>query len=132
MTWIEPELVVHQSAKELLLAFWSSTDVDLGDIEKSTMGGFTPDGKQVSMTFQQNVEAIERMGYWGFADCPKHKVHIWVGEKVSPAETIFLLGHELGHLLGKPHDDELMEEERADEYGVAAQVAWKWLTQLKK
>lgn len=66
------------------------------------------------------IEHIKRMGMWGFAASkPRPKeIHYWYKKGQSKEAVAFLLGHEVGHHLGKPVKG-WKEEHRADTYGTA-------------
>lgn len=63
------------------------------------------------------VAAIEREGIWAFVETRKKPpiIHWWDDDKRTVAECARVLGHELGHISGKPKKG-ITEEWRADEY----------------
>lgn len=71
---------------------------------------------------------IVDMGVWAFA-ARKSKVptvHYWAARDVDPLHLAYVLGHEVGHLSGRPlrsRRNAWREELRADEYGAAAFLA---------
>jgi hypothetical protein len=69
------------------------------------------------------VRELERNGMHA---CVIHSspplVRYWHDGKRPPEELAFMLGHELGHVSGKPKRNDEAEEDRADEYGLVARA----------
>lgn len=74
------------------------------------------------------ASTIRNEGMWAFVETKRKPplVHWWHDGKRSTKELAHLLGHEVGHITGKPLKSGMSEELRADEYGrVAALVVQK-------
>lgn len=68
---------------------------------------------------------IVRSGMWAFTDVQGEPpvVRYWHAESIKPELVAAMLGHELGHAVGRKERGHAAEEARADEYGrVAAEV----------
>lgn len=81
------------------------------------------------------LESLQRDKMWAFVDSKATPavVHYWC-DGVDPLELAFMLGHELGHLSGKPlvsRRNFLREELRANEYGAVAREVFKVLKKEK-
>lgn len=127
--------LVRYESPELLLGAFASTPDEVNTFEDiADMTAQNLDGDEVICSPTEMVESIRKMGMWGFADA-ESTVHFWVDPNASPADVMFFLGHEIGHLsgtalpqVGKPED--IAEEQRADEYGNAAKLAYQWMNEL--
>jgi hypothetical protein len=77
------------------------------------------------------LEGIRSMGVWAFCEtrakpCPV--VHYWASPDADKAHVAYVLGHEVGHISGRPlrsRRNAWAEELRADEYGAAAYLAMR-------
>ena len=70
------------------------------------------------------TKEIESRGMWAYVVVGAVPVvHYWAAPSQSEDQIAFMLGHELGHVTGKPYKNAGMEEDRADLFGsVAAEV----------
>lgn len=84
---------------------------------------------------KRKLEQVKRMGMWAFVLIPEDEdemcvVHFWHRKDQDPRAIAMMLGHELGHIAdGGPKDKVLGyhgEENRADEFGRAAQEAMSY------
>ncbi len=87
------------------------------------------------------LKKVRRKGMWAFVDIPQDQdgnidddgecvIHYWHRADQDPRRVIFLLGHELGHIAdgGPKHPPgDMAEENRADEFGGVAAVAFGML-----
>lgn len=84
------------------------------------------------------LRAVEEVGLWAFCDtlakpCPV--VHYWHAEGVDRGHLAYVLGHEVGHVSGRPlrsPRNAWREELRADEYGAAAYLALQHVLEAVK
>lgn len=110
----------HRSARALLDEFFRD------------MGGFDNIREAPAML----ATTLEE-GLWAFAatrakPCPV--VHYWARRDVDRLKLAFVLGHEVGHVSGRPlksRRNDWREELRADEYGAAAFLAMREVLSLK-
>lgn len=131
------KLVRHETPESILAAYWHADEngLTVEELLASELTGSTEGGEEITCTVSDELDAIKRMGFWGYAT-PDNEIHVWVSEDASPAGVMFFLGHEIGHRSGMPVDtgnplqDEANEERRADEYGKAAMQAYEWLKEL--
>jgi len=79
------------------------------------------------------LRSIKRNRMWAFVDLHAPGlppvVHYWHAANVRADRLAFMLGHELGHTVGKRSKFHRLEEDRADEYG---RVAHAVLLRLRK
>lgn len=73
------------------------------------------DGESMPEAMLKQLESCGMHAYSGNGE-----VHFWHDGKRTPAELAMLIGHELGHLVGKPARGFKAEEDRADDYGRVA------------
>lgn len=104
-------------------------DMDFEEFKKSDFGGLDQNKKEVKFSYQQQKEGIQFVGYWGWVDENK-VIHYWVGKQVSIEELIHFFAHEIGHRTGTPIKDNYKEEMRAEGYGHAATLAFKFAKQV--
>lgn len=131
------KLVRHETPESILSAYWHADEngLTIEELLASDLTGNTEGGEEITCSVRDELEAINRLGFWGYA-APNGEIHVWVSERSIPAAVMFFLGHEIGHRSGKqvdtgnPVQDEADEERRADEYGMAAMLAFKWLHEL--
>ncbi|MCR4146617.1 hypothetical protein, partial [Alcaligenes faecalis] len=64
---------------------------------------------------------------WGCADTDTNQIHVWAAPDVDRALLIHMLAHEIGHLTGEPHPDDIQEELRAETFGKVAALAYHML-----
>lgn len=88
---------------------------------------------------EKKIKRILKEGMWAFVDIPVNEdeeceVHLWFRKDQDPRLVALMIGHELGHIAdGGPKDDVIghdEEENRADEFGRAAQEAVTMLLQI--
>ena len=81
---------------------------------------------------KRKLKSIRRDGMWAFVEIPPEslgqpcEVHYWHRANKSPLDVAMMLGHELGHIGDGGPKEELGyrgEEDRADEFGLAAEGA---------
>lgn len=103
----------HRTAKSLVEAFVELAHSKFSDLDK------------------QYVSAAESNGMWAFVRLSKiPHIHYWYKPGADVLEVAFMLGHEIGHVSGKPlesYKNAWREEERADEYGIAVKEVLKRL-----
>lgn len=81
--------------------------------------------------FRNIVADIVHNGMWAFVDRrakPSPLVHYWHEADANPFHLAYMLGHEIGHVSGRPLVSKRRgwkEEARADAYGAAAMLAFK-------
>lgn len=72
------------------------------------------------------LKAVEELDVWAFASRNERVVRYWARPDANPLHVAYVLGHEVGHLSGRPYKSrrkDWAEEMRADEYGAAAFLA---------
>lgn len=106
----------HKSPKSLATAFTKGMGLKPSDLRLGHKEGETI------------VQAVEREKIWAFVDknVTPPVVHYWYSSQVPMTEVAFVLGHELGHLSGKPLKS-WREEPRANEYGDVAALVFSHL-----
>ena len=123
----------YDSIDEILYASFAIDypDMDFEEFKKSDFGGLDQDEKELKFTYEQHKEGIEFAGLWGWISEDK-VIHYWVGKVIPMEELIHFLAHEIGHRTGIPIKDNYKEEMRAEGYGHAATLAYKFATQISK
>lgn len=123
----------YDSIDEILYASFAIDypDMDFEEFKKSDFGGLDQNQKEVKFTYEQQKEGIEFAGLWGWISEDK-VIHYWVGKVIPMEELIHFLAHEIGHRTGIPIKDNYKEEMRAEGYGHAATLAYKFATQISK
>lgn len=121
----------YDSIDEILYASFAIDypDIDSEEFKKSDFGGTDQNENEVKFTYQQHVDGIKEQGYWGWVSEDK-VIHYWVGKKVPIEELIHFFGHEIGHQTGIQIKDDFQEEMRAEGYGHAAVLAYKFATEI--
>lgn len=74
------------------------------------------------------LKAVRECGLWAFCmtEAKPPVVHYWHAADANRAHLVYVLGHEVGHVSGRPlrsMRNAWREECRADEYGAAAYLA---------
>lgn len=141
----EFKLQQYTTIEELECVHWDNqiTIDDLKDDKIDCYGTIDQNGNESVMSWQDMKKSCEQMGYWGFADSRDNTIHFWLKEdyKISFEELLFFFGHEMGHLMKggiKPSEEDYSEnseehwkeEERADEYGYVAKMAYKFTNEI--
>jgi hypothetical protein len=125
----------HETAEALLRTFWSFALEPGEDPATFEMGALDEHGNEVELSWETQLESLNRMGFWGYADYSQWTVHMWARPDVPEEVLMAFLGHEVGHFLN-PHDTsspdlpaEVAEEEKVDGYGEVAAQAFRLLKQ---
>lgn len=107
-----PRSILRQYTKE---SGWKLEDIQFGDLSG-----------QHEITASGMDEMIVDQGFWGFTETHASPpiIHFWSDGKQSEEMLTRFFGHEMGHNLGEPLEDE-EEEYRADDYGYVAVLASK-------
>lgn len=107
-----PRAVLRQYTKE---SGWKLEDIRFGDITG-----------QHEDSADTMIEMIREQGLWGFTETHAKPpiIHFWHDGKQTEEHLTKFFGHEMGHNLGEPLEDE-EEEYRADDYGHVAVLAAK-------
>lgn len=123
----------YDTVDEILYASFAIDypDMDFEEFKKSDFGGLDQDQKELKITYEQQVDGIKSMGYWGWVSEDK-VIHYWVGKKVPIEELIHFMAHEIGHRTGIPIKDDFQEEMRAEGYGEAATLAYKFAKEISE
>lgn len=123
-TWTTPLRIKWKRypTVEALHAMWPDEDIEMSD------------GSVWS--WRKYLDSIKRMGMHAFTEQGRKVpvVHYWHDGRRKTEELIFMLAHEIGHNLGRPLrgldiKTQCREEDRADEYALAAREAFM---QVKK
>ncbi len=123
----------YDSVDEILYASFAVDfpDMDFEEFKNSDFGGLDENQKEVPLTYKSQIDGIKNMGYWGWVDEDK-VIHYWAGKKVPIEELIHFFGHEIGHRTGTIIEDNFQEEMRAEGYGEAATLAYKFAKQVSE
>ena len=110
----------YRSPRALLRAFTKESGWKLEDITFGDMTGQHDDSADAM------VETIREQGLWGYTETHAKPpiIHFWHDGKQTEEFMTQFFGHEMGHNLGEPLEDE-EEEYRADDYGHVAVLAAK-------
>jgi hypothetical protein len=117
------EDIHHEYDKGFRLAVGVSEEV-WSEMEK---GGLDSNEESVEFTDKQMIAGLKKQKTWGFVDNKTRIIHAWADKRAKPEEILHMLTHEVGHLIGKKKRDFFKEEERADNYGLAAKKAYRFM-----
>lgn len=82
-----------------------------------------PIAKVEGMTHEALMAAIRSQGVWGFVDANSRRIHAWASPDAPRETVVHMLAHLIFHMTGTPHDDDLEEEMRAEQFGRVAALA---------
>ncbi|PWE13034.1 hypothetical protein [Alcaligenes faecalis] len=128
-----PELTIqwHDTPEAVHRIFWEKTAIENGltyeELIEGAMVGETEERQKVDLTYEQEIQAIRDQKCWGCADTDTNQIHVWAAPDVDRALLIHMLAHEIGHLTGEPHPDDIQEELRAETFGKVAALAYHML-----
>lgn len=128
-----PELTIqwHDTPEAVHRIFWEKAALENGmtyeDLMEGVMVGETEHREKVDLTYEQEIQAIRDQKCWGCADTDTNQIHVWAAPDVDRTLLIHMLAHEIGHLTGAPHPDDIQEELRADTFGKVAAMAYQML-----
>lgn len=131
------KIVWYDSPEAVDRAMWEPIALAEGltydDVKESTCECTTLDGgEEVTISQPDAIGAIRQQGCWAFVDTKTQTIHAWADPKTPAATVIHMLGHELGHITGQPHEDLYQEERRAEEFGAVAAKAFELWSQSDK
>jgi len=116
----------YNTIDDIILSPYHDGDINKEDIDG--LVGFDLEGNEHEFSFEEYKNYLIQQGYWGWVD-NNNVIHYWVGNPdVSIEELLFFFGHEIGHRIGEPLENEVEEEKRANEYGLVAELAYKFAT----
>lgn len=131
------KLIQHETAEAVLRAYWGFAGLTDEDLAEGQFGALGENGEEVDLPWEVQVEAIERMGFWGYADYGQRAVHMWRRPEVPHEVLMAFLGHEVAHFLS-PHDTSepdlavtVAEEAKVDTYGEVAAHACRLLREAE-
>ena len=128
-----PKLTIqwHDTPEAVHRIFWEKAALENGmtyeELIEGTMVGETAHREKVELTYEQEIQAIRDQKCWGCADTDTNQVHVWAAPDVDRTLLIHMLAHEIGHLTGEPHTDDIQEELRAETFGKVAAMAYQML-----
>lgn len=128
-----PELTIqwHDTPEAVHRIFWEKAAIENGltyeELIEGAMVGETEGRQKVDLTYEQEIQAIRDQKCWGCADTDTNQIHVWAAPDVDHALLIHMLAHEIGHLTGEPHPDDIQEELRAETFGKVAALAYHML-----
>lgn len=128
-----PELTIqwHDTPEAVHRIFWEKTAIENGltyeELIEGAMVGETEERQKVDLTYEQEIQAIRDQKCWGCADTDTNQINVWAAPDVDRALLIHMLAHEIGHLTGDPHPDDIQEELRAETFGKVAALAYHML-----
>ena len=93
-------------------------------IAESEGEGETETGETVSFTHKQELAGMRGQGCWAFVDTRNNTIHAWADEATPRELVLHMLAHEIGHITGEPHPDDMQEEMRAEQFGRVAKMAY--------
>ena len=125
----------YKTVNEVRAASWGMSVQEFQNCD----GGewYDTNGNKTDFSQEEEEKCLLKMGYWGFVE-ENNTIHFWKddGKNILIEDLLFFFGHEIGHKLGKCVSDmdcpKLMaeEENRADEYGLAAQLAYQFSKEI--
>lgn len=131
----ELSIVWHDSPEGVDRAMWEEAAQDAGlsyeDLRDSVSVGQDENGAPVELTHAQTIDAIRNQGCWGFVDTNTGTIHAWAADDADPMLVVHMLAHEIGHMTGEQHPDELQEEMRAEQFGRVAAMAFRMWRQRR-
>jgi hypothetical protein len=115
----------RRAPKALKVVRWVKHRSPLSILRAFCPAGFKP--KEIADDGMWLV-GVKQQGQWAFVETKAKPpvVHYWQDGTKSPEDMMFMLGHELGHLVGKKLRG-WNEEMRADDYGWVAAALWRKL-----
>lgn len=128
-----PDLTIqwHDRPEEVHRIFWEKAAIENGltyeELIEGAMVGETEGRQKVDLTYEQEIQAIRDQKCWGCADTETNQIHVWAAPDVDRTLLIHMLAHEIGHLTGVPHTDDIQEELRAETFGKVAAMAYQML-----
>lgn len=125
-------IVWHDSPESIYRAMWEQAANEAGvsyeDLIEGSNVGETEDGEVFEFTHEQAIDGMHTQGCWGFVDTKTNTINAWAADDVNAATVIHFLAHEIGHITGDQHDDDMQEEMRAEQFGRVAALAYTlWL-----
>ncbi|MFC3866226.1 hypothetical protein [Alcaligenes aquatilis] len=128
-----PDLTIqwHDTPEAVHRLFWEKAAIENGltyeELIEGAMVGETEVRHKVDLTYDQEIQAIRDQKCWGCADTDTNQIHAWAAPDVDRTLLIHMLAHEIGHLTGEPHPDDIQEELRAETFGKVAATAYQML-----
>ncbi len=122
----------YATVDEIVLASFQIEDesLTLKDLMESTLGGFDQNESEMEFSYEQQKDGIVEQGHWGWIDRNK-VIHYWIGKELTMEDLIHFFAHEIGHRTGESDKDYFQEEMRAEGYGKAATLAYKFAKLIK-
>ena len=118
------EIVWYKNPEDVIGIMWGVSEfVDIQEI-----CGLDMDGNYLKISVNEFLARVQKYGVWGFAHKETMTIHAWKKGDAEMENVLKVLGHEIGHLMGEQLEDEEAEENRADGYGTAASLAWRFAT----
>lgn len=119
----------HESPESVHRAMWEEVAVANGMtyeqlIAESEGEGETETGETVVFTHEQELTGMHEQGCWAFVDTRTNTIHAWADEATPRELVLHLLAHEIGHITGESHPDDMQEEMRAEQFGRVAKMAY--------
>lgn len=118
-------LMIYATPEEIVEAFYGPLD------QIESIGGFDGDGVNYTLSVEDMLTSVRKMGCWGFCD-NKTCIHVWFAADVDIKDLIRLLAHERGHSLRPFLRDSAAEERKAGKYEEAAVFAFEIAQELIK
>ena len=122
VTWHESPESVHRAMWEEVAVAEGMTYEQL--IAESEGEGETETGETVAFTHEQELAGMRGQGCWAFVDRRTNTIHAWADEATPRELVLHMLAHEIGHITGEPHPDDMQEEMRAEQFGRVAKMAY--------
>lgn len=122
VTWHESPESVHRAMWEEVAVAEGMTYEQL--IAESEGEGETETGETVAFTHEQELAGMRGQGCWAFVDTRNNTIHAWADEATPRELVLHMLAHEIGHITGEPHPDDMQEEMRAEQFGRVAKMAY--------
>lgn len=128
-----PDLTIqwHDTPEAVHRLFWEKAAIENGltyeELIEGAMVGETEGRQKIDLTYEQEIQAIRDQKCWGCADTETNQIHAWAAPDVDRTLLIHMLAHEIGHLTGEPHPDDIQEELRAETFGKVAATAYQML-----
>lgn len=107
----------YETAEDAFCAQYEGLTADA--LDDVTVGMQLGDGSTVERPAAELFEDIRRQGFFVHSNRERAELHVWAGEDVDREALMYAIAYEIG-CTADPHNDEQVEEMRANKYGVVA------------
>ena len=121
------EVIRHATLRACMAAFLDCEADEVEDQDGTWIWGDV-DGEH-SMPMKEAISTILSFRVWGWLE-GKDTMHIWFAKNVDHKRLLQVIAHEVGHSYRPWHRDTVLEEQKADLYGVVAGQAFQIMDDL--